>query len=141
NPLHTAGMAVELITLTSNTPKIQELARRATESLARLDTMIQTTLDTTVFHRGLNLRLELSYFEVMAVVKEVAQNFVEKEGVRCEVAGAPVYGWWSQEAMYRSLENLIGNAVKYGKAGCPIRITVTTSQKTVRLSVHNEGLP
>ena len=141
NPLHTASMAVELIALTSNTSRIKELARRASDNLGRLDKMIQTMLDTMVFHRGQTLRLDLSCFDIMEVIEEVTHFFEEKDGVRCEVMGKQAYGWWNQEALYRSLENLIGNAIKYGDLRRPIRIAVATSHEMLSLSVHNEGMP
>jgi signal transduction histidine kinase len=140
-PLQAASMAVEIIALTTDAPKIKELARRAVENLGRVDKMAQAMLDTMVFHQGQNLRLELSNFDIMDVVKEVTRSFSDKDGVRCEVMGETAYGWWSQDAMYRSLENLIGNAVKYGDQRKPIRIAFEAKHEGLTLSVHNEGMP
>jgi signal transduction histidine kinase len=113
-PLQTANMAVEIIALTTDSPKIKELARRAAENLQRVSNMTQGLLDTMVFQHGQHLRLELTNFDIMDIVKEVARSASDKDGAKCEVIGEPAYGWWDHDAMFRSLENLVGNAVKYG---------------------------
>src|SRR6185503_19653144 len=37
--------------------------------------------------------------------------------------------------------NLVGNAVQYGRARTPVRITTRVTPDTVVLGVHNEGPP
>ena len=41
--------------------------------------------------------------------------------------------------MRRSLENLIGNGVKYGTKHSPIKVTITNANQLVTITVHNEG--
>lgn len=43
--------------------------------------------------------------------------------------------------MKRALENVVGNAVKYGRPGAPIRILAAEIHARLVLSVHNEGEP
>lgn len=140
-PLGTASMAAELIVLTTDSPKTKELAMRIVDNVARVDKMAQGLLDTMVFHKGQNLRLELTNFDMMDVVNEVARTTKEREGTICEVMGEPTYGWWSQDAMHRALENLVSNAVKYGEPRKPVRIALAKAHESLVLSVHNEGMP
>jgi len=140
-PLGNASMAAELITLTSDSPKIKELAKRVVENIRRVDRMAQGLLDTVVFHKGQQLRLDLTNFDMLEVINEVARAAQRSEGAIVEIAGAPVYGWWSHDAMSRTVENLIGNAVKYGDTSHSIRVHVEKSHEHVILSVHNDGEP
>ncbi|MDQ9171620.1 HAMP domain-containing sensor histidine kinase [Oxalobacteraceae bacterium R-40] len=140
-PLQTASMAVEIIALTAESSQTKALARRAAENLIRVDKMAQSLPNTVVFHQGQKLLLELTNFDMMDVIKEVTRSASDRDGFRCEVIGEPAYGWWAQDAMCRSLENLVGNAVKYGDQRKPIRIAVETAHEALVLSAHNEGAP
>jgi signal transduction histidine kinase len=55
--------------------------------------------------------------------------------------GNSVHGWWGREAVKRALENLVGNAVKYGTPSKPIRLKVDSTHERVIVTVHNEGDP
>jgi signal transduction histidine kinase len=50
-------------------------------------------------------------------------------------------GWWDREAIKRAIENMVGNAVKYGAPHTPIRLKVESQNERVFLSVHNQGDP
>ena len=47
----------------------------------------------------------------------------------------------SGERLGRVVRILIDNATKYGSEGSPVLVTLTTSRRHARLSVHNEGTP
>jgi signal transduction histidine kinase len=49
--------------------------------------------------------------------------------------------WWDRAAAQRALENVMGNAVKYGAPDTPIRVKIALVNERVMLSVHNEGEP
>lgn len=140
-PLQAASMAAELITHISDPVRTGELARRIITHLDRMDTMLQGMLDTMAFQTGEKLRLDLSRLDMFEVAKEVCQNTADSATSRCQVVGISVYGWWDREAMKRVLENLLGNALKYGDPQAPICIKVDEQHKNLVLSVHNEGLP
>lgn len=50
-------------------------------------------------------------------------------------------GRWDREAIKRAIENLIGNAVKYGTPDTPVRIKIDPVHGRMILTVHNEGEP
>ena len=56
-------------------------------------------------------------------------------------AGESVDGWWGRDAIKRALENLVGNAVKYGDPDKPIRFKVDATKGRVIMTVHNDGDP
>jgi signal transduction histidine kinase len=141
NPLASANLAAQLIARTGDTPHIRGLANKVTENLFRMDRMIQDLLNTVSFERGAQPRLDLSRFDILEVAKEVCEQSIADHGPRFQVAGRSVNGYWSREALKRALENLVGNAVKYGTPDTPIRIKVDEAYGRLTLSVHNEGNP
>jgi signal transduction histidine kinase len=103
--------------------------------------MIQDLLDSITFHAGERLPLRLDEFDIQEVAKEVCDQFTAMDGARFQLIGGRVRGWWDRDAMRRAMENLIGNAVKYGTPGTPIRIKIGTVADRMMLSVHSEGEP
>jgi signal transduction histidine kinase len=63
------------------------------------------------------------------------------QGADVRLSGTPVTGWWNRSALERALENLVGNAHKYGDPGAPIDLTVAEGNGRVTLSVRNQGKP
>ncbi len=41
--------------------------------------------------------------------------------------------------MTQVVSNLVGNAIKHGKAGSPVAVSVATDDRDVIIAVHNEG--
>lgn len=140
-PLGSANMAAELIGLTTDSPKTRELAARIRDNIERVDKMVQELLDTMVFQRGEKLRLALSHFDIREVATEVCKESSHTRGMRCHVVGESVHGWWGRDALKRAVENLMGNAFKYGGANTPITINVNETHGRLVMSVHNEGTP
>ncbi|HEV2610267.1 MAG TPA: HAMP domain-containing sensor histidine kinase [Noviherbaspirillum sp.] len=141
NPLASASAAAELIRHTTDSPKLRDLADRIIDNNNRMDRMIQDLLDAVVFQAGERPSLELSSFDMLELANEVRDQFSALHGHRFHVTGVPVTGWWSREAIKRALENILGNAVKYGTPDTPVRIVITTHNQRVLLAVHNEGDP
>jgi signal transduction histidine kinase len=141
NPLSNAHMAAQFIERSSDLPKIKELAGLITANLKRMDGMIQDLLDSAKFQNGERLRLRLEEFDMQRVAKEVCLQFAAMHGPRFELLPQSVTGWWDRESIKRAMENLVGNALKYGADDTPIRMSIETAQGRVIVSVHNEGEP
>lgn len=141
NPLSSAHLAAQLIKSSSDLTRIKEYAGQITDSLNRMDGMIQDLLDSVKFQSGERLRLRLEEFNIQEVAKEVCDQFTTMHGPRFQLIGTTVRGWWDREAIKRAIENLIGNAVKYGALDTPIRIKTDAPDGRMMLSVHNEGQP
>lgn len=139
NPLATATMSAELIARTTDSPEIKNLARRIIDNNDRMDRMIRDLLDTAVFQSSGRLQLDLSRFDILDLVNEVHQQSIATYGPRFQVTGTSVSGWWSRESMKRALENLIGNAIKYGSQDTPVSIKIDQIHERMLVSVHNEG--
>ena len=141
NPLHSASMLAQLIQRTGDSGKINECAKKIGENIQRADKMIQELLDAMVFQQGERLQLRLTNFDLGDVVREICEQSAAVHGPRFESAGTSITGWWGRDAIKRALENLIGNAVKYGAPDTPIRIEFVEYHERIQLSVHNEGPP
>ena len=141
NPLSNAHVAAQLIERSSDLAKIKEFAGRIIDNLNRMDGMIQDLLDSAKFQTGERLHLRLEEFDIQEVVKEVHDQFTLRHGPRLRVIGATIRGWWDREAIKRAIENLIGNAVKYGAPDTPIRIKADLQNERMILTVHNDGEP
>lgn len=141
SPLSTAHAASELIQHSTDLNKIKEFAQHITDNLHRMDGMIQDLLDSIIFQSGERLRLRIDELDILEIAKEVADQFTARYGPRFQIMGNMVKGWWDREALKRAIENLVGNAVKYGAPDMPIRLKIDTEQGRMLLTVHNEGDP
>ncbi len=143
-PLGSASMAAELIFMAADNDRTRELARKVTDNLTRVDRMIQSLLDSMLFKHGEQLQLTITEFDLAEVAREACEACdaanAGRSG-RCELTGAPAPGWWDRDAVRRALENLIGNALKYGQADGQVRVNLAVQHGRVIVSVHNEGTP
>jgi len=140
-PLGSASVAAEIISRSANSPETREMAERILDNIKRVDTMIEGLLDTMIFQRGERLRLQLTHFDIHALAIEVCEECAHVHEMRCNVVGRSVWGWWGREALKRVLENLVGNALKYGLSHTPIRISIDESYGRLIITTHNEGAP
>lgn len=141
SPLNAVQMFAERIGRTSDPKVIGELSDKIKQNVGRMDRMIRELLDIVVFEQGERLKLHLTNFSIMQVVRQVCDESFDIYGSRFEVVGEDVTGWWGRDALQRSLENLIGNALKYGSNDTPITIKIDHYHGRVLISVHNEGNP
>jgi signal transduction histidine kinase len=141
-PLQNAVNYLELIRRDADPAQRSHFATRAVSNLRRVDRMIGVLLDVTRANAGAKLTLHLESCEMEALVREVVDELSLRAGDRFVVgAGRPVEGRWDRERIKQALENLLTNAVKYGRPETPITARVSESHGRVFVSVHNEGDP
>lgn len=140
-PLANAMMAADMIERIEDPMQMKALARRAASSLSRMDGMLRELLDAAAFHGGEPMRLHLSEFDILALSNEVVQEFASLHGPHFQAGGETTTVIWDREATKRALENLFGNAVKYGRPGGPVTATIRLLYERVAITVHNEGDP
>ncbi|SEA03595.1 sensor histidine kinase [Nitrosospira multiformis] len=141
NPLSNAKLAAQLIEHSSDLGRIKEFAGKIVASLDRMDGMIQDLLDSARFQSGERLRLHLEEFDIQQLAEEVCGQFTFAHGPRFQLLAQSAGVWWDREAVKRAMENLLGNAVKYGASDTPVRIKIDSVHGRVILTVHNEGEP
>jgi sigma-B regulation protein RsbU (phosphoserine phosphatase) len=114
--------------------------RSAAERAARL---IRDLLDLTRARLGeaIPIRVREVDLEVVArqVIDEARSVFPDHE-IRLEAAG-PCRGRWDPDRAAQVIENLVTNALKYGRSGAPVTVLLTPSDHEIQLRVHNHGDP
>ncbi|MFP2905763.1 ATP-binding protein [Pyxidicoccus sp. 3LFB2] len=116
-----------------------EVARRQVRRLAGL---VKDLLDVTRLSQGrLKLALaETSLSELVAAVAERCAAEASRSGCSLELAIAPaVMGHWDAGRLEQVVENLLGNALKYGQ-GRPIHVEVSRDGASAVLRVRDEGM-
>lgn len=140
NPLAVISTSAQLLLKQSDPERVGQLAHKIAEHSKRLDNMIEELLDSLSYHRGQQLPLALSQFDVLALAHAVASQVNLQQPGKCVVSGQSVTGWWCENSLRRALENLLGNALKYGDHE-PIRMHVEQTHERMIITVHNGGRP
>lgn len=148
NPLAAARMSAEMIQLALNNSNWQEsreeidsLARRIVKVSKRLERMILNLLDTTQIQMGESMRLTISEYEILSIVKDILLDMSRANSSRIHIEGNPHWGFGDGEAIRRAIENLITNALKYGSRETPVTVKIKVKQGRLIVDVHNLGNP
>jgi signal transduction histidine kinase len=116
-----------------------EVSRR---QVRRLSGLVKDLLDVTRLSRG-RLQLSLSDVSLSDLTAAVAERFAaeaQRSGSRVSLALSPgVAGRWDGARLEQVVENLLGNALKYGE-GKPVSVEVASDGDFARLVVRDEGI-
>lgn len=120
--------------------ELAELGLTVNRNIDRMDRLVQDLLDVSLVTAGQPLpmhraRCDLGQLAVQ-VVDELRPLCSGSFELNCQ---GQVVGFWSQDSLRRAMWNLISNAVKYGRSGTPITVTVERAGRGGRFLVHNEG--
>lgn len=140
-PLTSAKMSAQLILKRSDRPDdCIRSASRIILSLNRLDSMIHDLLDVSLLRSGQSLSLHFENCDIIAIVRDVVDELSEIHNDRIILdAKGSIEGSIGRDGFRRAIENLVGNAVKYGDNEAPIKVSVKQDQKFIIVSVHNRG--
>jgi signal transduction histidine kinase len=142
NPLTVVRTCAELLSRPSLRPiDPKKLSAQITNSVARADQMIQNLLDANRVRAGHPLPIKIEFCDLQKLIHETVDelNTVYGKRFHLETPLGDLFGYWDASALRRALENLAGNAIKYGKSGAPVTLTVQGTSDSVQLSVHNFG--
>jgi signal transduction histidine kinase len=138
--LHMANASAQLIGLQSTTPVIVRLAQQITARLADANGMIDRLVEAAALHRHTQLPLQVSEFDLEAMVLDVASDMALAENIVL-FSDHQFRGFWCMRSLKRAVRSLLSNAQKYGPENRPITITLTRFHHRVLLSIHNDGPP
>jgi len=141
NPLSAAQACAQMILKTPcSASRHSEFAGLSIASILRVDRMITDLLDVSRIKAGEPLPLKMKECNLRKLVDDVCEELATIHGDRFIVqSDQSVIGYWDSEGLVRVLENLIGNAIKYGDRSTPVTITVHQRDSRVHLKVHNYG--
>ena len=144
-PLTAAKLAAQLMGRQLEDPEsVRKFSAKVIGNLNRADTMIRDLLDAHRISANQKLPINPEECDIRQLVRQAIDDLGLVHGDRFLFRSeGPVIGWWDCEYLRRLVDNLCGNAVKYGDPGKPVTIAVTPcghpAGSEVRLSVHNHG--
>ncbi len=114
----------------------------AQRQVRRLSELVKDLLDVTRLSRG-QLQLSLSEVSLPQVVRAIVEQFAaeaQRSGCTIELAlTGETVGHWDRGRIEQVVENLLGNAIKYGE-GKPVHVEVTADPERARLVVRDQGI-
>lgn len=143
NPLAAAWQCAELMLSGQDASKHSALlAGKVLANLRRVDRMISDILDVSRLSFGQLPTFKREPCDLKEIALQVTADLATQCGDRFQVdSTGQTVGHWSADGLYRVLENLLLNAVKYGYTNTPIRVEIHGQERDVRVSVINYGDP
>lgn len=142
NPLQVATMATSSLLKPADENRRATAIARLQQSHRRIDRLLRSLLDSLALESGQELQLQRSRVDLLGLVRDVVAENDDRLRDRVSLEGESVLGCWDQEALFRVVENLLLNAVKYGERGSKIVCRVEAlSVDRAGLRVTNQGSP
>lgn len=142
-PLAAAKMGAELLALETPDPVLlKDITGRIVANMDRADHMIRDLLDATRIKAGERLPLTLEECGLNEIANAALADLASVHGDRFILqVDRDVSGLWDRDSLRRMIDNLVGNAVKYGTPSTPITLRIRDRGDSVDVSVHNFGNP
>lgn len=142
NPLAAiAGSAKVLTMRAGRDEQVRDIAERIARCTARITNIVGDLQDVSRVRHGGGIPIVLSPTDLHTICREVTDEIASftvnrKIEVVCD---ATATGMWDANRVTQALSNLVGNAVKHGDPGQPIRIRVGKKGDHAVVAVHNGG--
>ena len=141
SPLTSAAASAQL--LCRGDPRIDEdkMKKRVLAEIRRADRLIQNLLDVSRLNAGQTLGYQVESIDLSVWLQEVAEEIcgMRTDCAICVDVPSGLTGSWSVDSLRRVIENLVGNAIKYGETGREITLTAEDRGEWVLISIHNWG--
>lgn len=103
--------------------------------------LIGDLIDFTRTHLGSGIPVHVARGNLVAVCQEVVN---ESRAIRPEMvielhSPTRLEATFDADRIVQALSNIIGNALQYGDRAFPVRVSVTSDDKVVVISVNNRG--
>ena len=120
---------------------VQSILSRIDRSITHADRMIQDLLDASHIKSGKLIPIQVVDCDPSKVAREVIEELALIHGNRFELETININISADPVGLRRIIENLVGNAVKYGNSNTPIRISLVDQEGRLELSIENSGNP
>ena len=143
NPITAAKINAQLISRRTDTPETAiNSAKKVIGSLNRLEAMIHDLLDASRVRAGERLSLQFVECDLEMMIQEIVDemSIIHANPFNFNSMGK-ASGTWGRDGLRRAVENLVGNAIKYGLPLAPVTITLQQTDLAVQIAVHNQGSP
>jgi signal transduction histidine kinase len=120
--------------------RLLPIVARMQRSVVRIDNMIRDFLDVSRVSAGRTLSLEREPCCLIDVVRNAIDELTPLYRGHLQLGGTErAYGMWDYDSMRRLIDNLVGNAIKYGDGARPITVGLRHEGNNAVLVVHNFG--
>lgn len=143
NPLSAAQLALGIVQDDLNGEWSNKMLDAAQSSVRKALHLIEELMNGIRIKAGEGMMFHFENINLIDEIKWVqaeSKEFYTNE-INFEYDTKKIEGVFDATAIKRLLENLIGNAVKYGFANQPITISIKNEEDAVELKVHNYGTP
>ena len=143
NPLAAISAGAELLLKTPLNPKATRLVGVIRASVTRMSGLIEDVMDFARGRLGDGLALRHDNHPLEPVLRQVLDELKASSPGRTIDATIRITGPVQCDAtrIAQLLSNLVGNALTYGDATRPLRVSATTDDQVFELSVANAGNP
>lgn len=142
NPISAASVAAQMLGGEVDEEGQHRYLGRIARSLERVNKMIEDFLDASRISAGHPLPLEIAACDLVAIAREIIDERAVAHRNRLVLDAPPeLIGFWWGKGLRRVIENLVGNAIKYGDRDTPVTIAIAARGDRVTLAVHNHGRP
>lgn len=143
-PLTAARMSSQLIPRLLDQPEtVLKLASKITHDLDRINQMITDLLNANKIPATPQISPICDKIDLNPLIHSVLDSLSRAYGNRFAYInpGTLVSGFWNEQLLIRAIENLLDNAVKYGRPDSLISISVQKISDCIEIRIHNEGIP
>lgn len=144
NPLFAISGVQSILKLSENlTEKEKYLLGRAGSSVKRMAALIDNLLELTNLRLGSGMTINKSPVDLSKLSEKIVQELQLSHPKAQFIFKSPgaVQGEWDITRLNQLISNLVSNALRYGKPGCPVTVNVSTKGNDAYLEIHNEGPP
>jgi two-component system, sensor histidine kinase and response regulator len=144
SPLSTLLMGASVLApKLGDDPALSRTLARMRSSAERMGGMLDQLYDLARVRLGGGIAIDPSEVDARRVVERVVEELRvahPARSVQIEADAGSTQGCWDEQRMGQALANLVGNALRHGEAGQPVRVRVLGSGPALVLEVHNGGV-
>jgi signal transduction histidine kinase len=140
-PLQAIQMTATYLGRLNAGEKVTDAATRLVASGKRMQALLDDLVDFNRVNLGLGITVNRGPVDLAQLVAlEVSQLQAAHPGRLIELSiTGQTSGSWDATGLQRMLDNLVGNALKYGRQDAPVQVVVTGDVDGVVIEVRNQG--
>jgi signal transduction histidine kinase len=121
--------------------QVSDAAKRITNSGTRMQALLDDLVDFNRTKLGLGINITPTALDLREVFESGLQQVRTAHPAR-EIqfaASGDLHGRWDGNRLQQLLDNLVGNAIKYGEVDAPVRVSLVGDAEDIVLAVSNRG--